>query len=93
MVYLPSLEMCRITLDPCRVLYNTTFFPEFLKCNETLFPSKCNNDVREMKFNATGNCLLPLVPTDSSTSYYKGKTVALDLLQSTNNASFSRHRY
>lgn len=72
MVYLPSLEMCRITLEPCRILYNTTFFPEFLKCNETLFPSKCNNDVREMKFNATGNCLLPLVPTDSSTSYYKG---------------------
>ncbi|KAJ6646366.1 Protein smoothened [Pseudolycoriella hygida] len=71
LVYLPSLEMCRITLEPCRILYNTTFFPEFLKCNETLFPSKCNNDVREMKFNATGNCLLPLVPTDSSTSYYK----------------------
>ena len=71
MVFLPSLEMCRITLEPCRILYNTTFFPEFLKCNEALFPSKCNNNVREMKFNATGTCLAPLVATDSSTSYYK----------------------
>lgn len=70
MVYLPSLEMCRITLEPCRILYNTTFFPEFLKCNETLFPSKCNNDVREMKFNATGQCLAPLIATDSASSYY-----------------------
>ncbi|XP_030384342.1 protein smoothened [Scaptodrosophila lebanonensis] len=72
MVYLPSLEMCRITLEPCRVLYNTTFFPKFLRCNETLFPSKCSNDVREMKFNVTGSCLKPLVSTDSSASYYPG---------------------
>lgn len=70
MVFLPSLEMCRITLEPCRILYNTKFFPEFLKCNETLFPSKCNNDVRDMKFNITGQCMLPLVTTDSAASYY-----------------------
>ncbi|XP_023296961.2 protein smoothened [Lucilia cuprina] len=72
MVYLPSLEMCRITLEPCRILYNTTYFPEFLKCNETHFPSKCNNDVREMKFNLTGQCLEPLVPAESSASYHPG---------------------
>lgn len=71
MVYLPSLEMCRITSEPCRILYNTSYFPEFLKCNETFFPSKCNNDVREMKFNAVGQCLAPLVQAESSTSYYK----------------------
>ncbi|XP_058818017.1 protein smoothened isoform X2 [Topomyia yanbarensis] len=72
MVYLPSLEMCKITLEPCRLLYNTSYFPEFLKCNETLYPSKCNNDVREeMKFNATGQCLKPLVSADSSANYYK----------------------
>ncbi|XP_055640934.1 protein smoothened [Toxorhynchites rutilus septentrionalis] len=72
MVYLPSLEMCKITLEPCRLLYNTTYFPEFLKCNETLYPSKCNNDVREeMKFNATGQCLKPLVAADSPANYYK----------------------
>lgn len=71
MVFLPSLEMCRITLEPCRLLYNTSFFPEFLKCNETLFPSRCNNDVRDMKFNATGQCLAPLVATDLSASYYQ----------------------
>ncbi|XP_053675730.1 protein smoothened [Anopheles nili] len=72
MVYLPSLEMCKITLEPCRILYNTSFFPEFLKCNETLYPSKCNNDVREeMKFNATGQCQSPLVPADLPANYYK----------------------
>jgi smoothened len=65
MVYLPSLEMCKITMEPCRMLYNTSYFPDFLKCNETVFPSKCNNDVREMKFNLTGQCLHPLVPTSS----------------------------
>lgn len=72
MVYLPSLEMCRITLEPCRIFYNTSFFPEYLKCNETHFPSKCNNDVREMKFNLTGQCLDPLVPAESSVSYHPG---------------------
>lgn len=72
MVYLPSLEMCKITLEPCRILYNTSYFPEFMKCNETLFPSKCNNGVREMKFNTTGKCLEPLVPAESAASYYPG---------------------
>ncbi|XP_055858335.1 protein smoothened isoform X2 [Episyrphus balteatus] len=72
MVYLPSLEMCKITLEPCRILYNTSYFPEFMKCNETLFPSKCNNGVREMKFNSTGTCLEPLVPAESVASYYPG---------------------
>lgn len=70
MVYLPSLEMCRITSEPCRILYNTPYFPEFLRCNETHFPSKCNNDVREIKFNLTGECLDPLVTAESSASYY-----------------------
>lgn len=71
MVFLPSLEQCRITLEPCRLLYETPFFPEFLKCNETLFPSKCNNDVREIKFNTTSTCIAPLVVTDSAASYYE----------------------
>ncbi|XP_034472010.1 protein smoothened isoform X2 [Drosophila innubila] len=72
MVYLPSYEMCKITLEPCRVLYNTTFFPKFLRCNETLFPTKCSNDAREMKFNVTGKCMPPLVPADNAASYYPG---------------------
>ncbi|EAA10160.2 AGAP008625-PA [Anopheles gambiae str. PEST] len=72
MVYLPTLEMCKLTLEPCRILHNTSFFPEFLKCNETLYPSKCNNDVREeMKFNASGQCQKPLVAADLPANYYK----------------------
>lgn len=46
------------------------FFPDYLRCDETLFPARCNNDVREMKFNTTGECMAPLVPTDAATSYY-----------------------
>lgn len=72
-VYMPSLEMCRKTQEPCTILYNTTYFPDFLKCNATSFPSSCNNDVREMKFNSTGQCLRPMVTAESPTSYYKGK--------------------
>lgn len=71
MVYLPSLEMCKITLEPCKILYNSGYFPDFLKCNETNFPSKCNNDVREMKFNVTGQCLSPLVPVENPSHSYK----------------------
>lgn len=75
MVYLPSLEMCRIVLEPCRLLmldatWTATFLPEFLRCNETLFPSRCNNDVREVKFNTTGECRRPLVATGEPSSYY-----------------------
>ncbi|CRL01467.1 CLUMA_CG014359, isoform A [Clunio marinus] len=71
MVYLPSLEMCKITMEPCRILYNSSYFPDFLKCNETNFPSKCNNDVREMKFNLTGQCLKPLVTVEDPANSYK----------------------
>lgn len=75
MVYLPSLEMCRITLEPCRILYNTSYFPDFLKCNESMFPARCNNEAKELKFNATsGQCLKPLVHTDIPSSFYKGKS-------------------
>ncbi|XP_059620467.1 protein smoothened [Phlebotomus argentipes] len=69
-VYLPSLEMCRMTVEPCRALYNTSYFPDFLKCNESVYPSKCNNDVREIKYNVTGQCLKPLIPADTSANYF-----------------------
>lgn len=69
-LYLPSYEMCRITAEPCRLLYNTSFFPDFLKCNETLYPPRCNNEVRELKFNSTGQCMRPLVAADSPANYY-----------------------
>lgn len=73
-VYLPSLEMCRVASEKCRVLYDTDFFPHNLKCTNRIFPCKnCNNDVREMKFNAIGQCMSPLVPTDSSKNHYPGK--------------------
>lgn len=71
MVYLPSLEMCKKTIEPCRILYNSSYFPDFLKCNETNFPSKCNNDAWDMKFNLTGQCLSPLVPVENVANSYK----------------------
>lgn len=72
MVYLPSYEMCKITMEPCAILYNTSYFPSFLKCNSTLFPTKCENTVREMKFNTTGKCLPPLIHTTKPAHYYEG---------------------
>lgn len=77
-VDLPSKEMCRIILNPCKILYNTTFFPKFMKCeDQRLFPPTCKNDVHDIKFNISGQCLEPLVPTDSSTWFYDGKNLFL----------------
>lgn len=73
MVYLPSYEMCKITMEPCLILYNTSYFPSFLKCNATLFPSRCENVVREMKFNTSGKCLPPLIHTDKPLRFYEGE--------------------
>ncbi|PZC78901.1 protein smoothened isoform X2 [Helicoverpa armigera] len=72
MVYLPSYEMCKITMEPCSILYNTSYFPSFLKCNVTLFPSRCENAVRELKFNTSGKCLPPLIHTDKPLHFYEG---------------------
>lgn len=76
-VHLPSLEMCRLVQEPCALLlrentaWTATFFPEFLRCAEAVFPSRCNNALRDVKFNTTGECLRPLVaaerwPTDAT---------------------------
>ncbi|XP_030040385.1 protein smoothened isoform X2 [Manduca sexta] len=74
MVYLPSYEMCKITMEPCAILYNTSYFPSFLKCNTTLFPPRCDNAVREIKFNTTGKCLPPLIRTEKPLHFYEGIT-------------------
>ncbi|XP_028041486.1 protein smoothened-like isoform X2 [Bombyx mandarina] len=74
MVYMPSFEMCKITMEPCAILYNTSYFPSFLKCNTTLFPPNCDNAMREVKFNTTGKCLPPLIHTDKSLRVYEGIT-------------------
>lgn len=72
-VDLPSREMCKITLGPCKIFYNTTIFPELLRCNdERLFPSKCKNVIHELKFNTTGYCMDPLVKTEQQDWFYPG---------------------
>lgn len=73
-VYLPSKEMCRITLNPCKILYESGIFPDFMRCDdEDLFPSECKNDIHELKFNTTGQCMEPLVRTDHPDWVYSGK--------------------
>lgn len=73
-VYLPSFEMCRVTSEPCRILYDTDFFPPNLKCDRKIWScDNCRNDVREVKFNAMGQCMSPLIPTESSINHYPGK--------------------
>lgn len=82
-VYLPSYEMCHVTYEPCHILYESDFFPRNLQCNRQIFPCQnCTNAVREMKFNATGQCMLPLVPTESSINQYPGKFGKTSLLES-----------
>nr|CAD7573837.1 unnamed protein product [Timema californicum] len=72
-VDLPSQEMCKIALGPCRILQGTTSWLSFLKCEDSArFPPMCKNDVREVKFNTSGQCEAPLVITDSSTAFYDG---------------------
>ncbi|CAH1406701.1 unnamed protein product [Nezara viridula] len=72
-VYLPSQEMCRIVMGPCRILTTYEPWPPWFQCdNTTRFPPRCKNDVRELKFNTTGRCLEPLVQTDVSSYYYPG---------------------
>ncbi|XP_014468940.1 PREDICTED: protein smoothened-like isoform X4 [Dinoponera quadriceps] len=73
MVELPSHEMCKTVLGPCRMLLNHTIWPSFAKCDDTeLFRRSCKNDIRELKFNISGKCLKPLVPTDNSLSIFDG---------------------
>ncbi|XP_056644172.1 protein smoothened [Diorhabda carinulata] len=70
-VDLPSYEMCKITLEPCKILYNSSVFPEFFNCeDERLFPMNCKNDIHEVKFNTTGYCMDPLVKTDKQEWWY-----------------------
>lgn len=72
-VELPSQEMCKMVSGPCRMLMNHTIWPNFAKCeNKKLFPRLCQNEIRELKFNISGKCLKPLVPTDNALSIFDG---------------------
>lgn len=72
-VDLPSKEMCKVTLRPCKIFYDSGIFPEFMQCDdEELFQPKCKNDIHELKFNTTGFCMEPLVRTDQPDWFYPG---------------------
>ncbi|XP_022199353.2 protein smoothened [Nilaparvata lugens] len=72
-VDLPSQEMCKMIMGPCRILAVDHGWPLFLQCdNTTKFPSGCKNDVRELRFNTSGKCKAPMVQTDYPSSFYDG---------------------
>ncbi|XP_015173735.1 PREDICTED: protein smoothened isoform X1 [Polistes dominula] len=72
-VDLPSQEMCKMVSTPCRIVFNHTIWPSFIKCENTkLFPKSCKNDIRELKFNTSGKCLKPLIPTDNMLAIFDG---------------------
>lgn len=51
-VDLPSQEMCKMTMGPCRLLYNDKNFPSFLKCDDlTRFPPMCKVCGLESHYN------------------------------------------
>ncbi|KAK3921765.1 Protein smoothened [Frankliniella fusca] len=73
MVELPSQEMCKMALGPCRILELERGWMSPLRCEDTnRFPSMCKNDAREVRFNTTAECLSPLVPTDNPSAFYEG---------------------
>ena len=73
LVDLPSQETCRLVLGPCRTVLNHTIWPNFIKCEDTkLFPPGCRNDHRDVKFNNSGKCLEPLIPTDNPLALFEG---------------------
>lgn len=60
-------------MGACRLVFNETIWPKFIKCNdEKLFPRRCINDIRAIKFNTTGVCFTPLVSTDNSLATFEG---------------------
>lgn len=90
-VDLPSKEMCKITMRPCKVLYESGVFPDFMKCDdEQLFPEgkSCKNDIHELKFNMTGYCMEPLVKTDEPYWFYPGETGKIAVWYSSSGGEF-----
>ncbi|XP_071451217.1 protein smoothened [Hetaerina americana] len=74
-VHLPSQEMCRLVMGPCRIVrMHFGEWPDFLQCfNTTKFPPMCKNDLREVRFNGSGRgCPHPLVSTEDKNSWVEG---------------------
>ncbi|PSN54909.1 hypothetical protein C0J52_01651 [Blattella germanica] len=66
-------EMCKMAMAACRILESDNYWPSFIRCDDPeRFRSKCKNDVLELRFNTTGQCLSPLVPTDNTQAFYEG---------------------
>jgi len=55
-------------------MYSTSYVFSFfwLFVNNSICNLALQNDVRELKFNTTGQCLSPLVPTDNTQAFYEG---------------------
>ncbi|XP_064480541.1 protein smoothened-like [Ornithodoros turicata] len=70
-VALPSQEMCRLARGFCKIAAVGSEWPPFLRCEADFFPSGCKNELREIKFNTTGQCGTPLVATPSQSSWYQ----------------------
>lgn len=73
-IELPSYERCRFVSTACRIVLNHSIWPSFIDCeNESLFPKNCKRDYfREPKFNTTGECLHPLIPSDNPLALFEG---------------------
>lgn len=83
-VELPSYEQCKFVSTACRVVLNHTIWPDFIDCeNQTLFSKTCKRDRigipslghtqrDQPKFNYTGQCLSPLIPTDNPLAVFEG---------------------
>ncbi|XP_074097870.1 smoothened, frizzled class receptor [Cotesia typhae] len=72
-IELPSQEFCKKILSPCRILFNHTIWPSFIKCdNPKLFPKEGKDFSRFLPFNISGKCFKPLIATDNPLTTFEG---------------------
>ncbi|GFU05108.1 smoothened homolog, partial [Nephila pilipes] len=68
-VSLPSQEMCKITLGPCKAVKHS--WPSFLQCeNKKLCQAGCRNPLLEIKFNTSYKCIPPLKETVHAENWF-----------------------
>ena len=66
-INMPSQEECRLVLGPCRAILNHPLWPSFINCEDIeRFPLGCRHNTMHIKFNNSGSCLKPLIPTDNA---------------------------
>ena len=70
------LKLCEEINDACAIIDKTLGWPGFLHCFNQQgkghrFPSSCRNSITEIQFNATSQCVAPLIAVSDPDSWYE----------------------